>query len=475
MERVIETSSGSLTGLRRQGLWEFRGIPYGKAERFKRPAESSWQGICRAEHFGPCAMQGKGDEVIGSEDCQNLNIITPDLDGKLPVAVEVHGGSFQNGNNYEDMSRILAEKQKNIVYVSIGYRTGILGYLYLGGRLGEEYGDTGNLGLLDQIAALKWVKKNIAAFGGDPERLTLIGNSAGAKSVASMMLSPHSRELFHQAVLSSGGIQTVRSAKTASKVAKEYLRVLGIKEAGELLKLPARTLLLAQNSFCARAGSTCFFGPVADGHNIPLDWQKQIRSEQGWKGRAVIGANRWECIKMKQNPAFLQKADSIAEALFGENAVYARRTYERESEGKDLSGEERSLLWIRILSDYMYRTHAQRLAGILAERGETVWEYSFEYPPAKHSLDLRFLTGRYFRDNPGLFGEEEKEARALQAVMEDLYIQFIATGAPGGSTVPEWYPSRPESRYIMMLDAVCRQQKLEAEDAFSDFPDGAYQ
>ena len=142
--------------------------------------------------FSPKAFQVTSNPSECSEDCLTLNIYTPDLDGSCPVLIDIHGGGFQSGSNsghYSHPERFV--KDRRVIYIPIQYRLGVWGYLYLGGLLGDEYAASGNNGTLDQYAAIKWVSENISKFGGDPKRITVMGNSAGAKSVGAQIVNPN--------------------------------------------------------------------------------------------------------------------------------------------------------------------------------------------------------------------------------------------------------------------------------------------
>ena len=169
---IINTYSGKVNGSYCEGMYEFKGIPYAKAKRFQKAEEYCWEGIYEANEYGHSALQTSDSNITGDEDCLNLNIITPNTEESLPVLVEIHGGAFQGGSN-QCMLRSLSSKKKTFVHVAINYRLGVLGFLYLGNQCGKAYPNTGNLGVLDQIVALQWIKKNISYFGGDPEQIKI--------------------------------------------------------------------------------------------------------------------------------------------------------------------------------------------------------------------------------------------------------------------------------------------------------------
>ena len=226
----IHTRSGVLEGHLKGRLYCFRGIPYARAARFQPPREYRWEGVYRAERFGLSAMQSAcrqpGAREKYGEDCLNLNIYVPAkafaAGKKLPAAVWLHGGAFQNGSGRDREGEKMI-RDRGFLFISVEYRLGVLGYLYLGEALGEDYRHTGNNGTLDQLAALKWIHENIEAFGGDPERVTVFGESAGAKSLGALFLRPEMKAYCAQALMASGGWQSIRSERTAARVTRMFL------------------------------------------------------------------------------------------------------------------------------------------------------------------------------------------------------------------------------------------------------------
>ncbi len=457
---VISAPSGIFTGRKEGENFFFRGIPYGKAERFKKADP-----VCFPEGYDCAAFGAKSiqnpESMAGpvegpfSEDCLFLNIVCPaenHTGSPLPVVFDIHGGAFQTGcGNDSGLFPLVTEEKAQIIVVSINYRLGALGYLDLHELLGEEYGD-GNLGMYDQLLALEWVHKNISAFGGDPARITIHGVSAGGKSVGAMMLEPQAKPLFAQAILSSGGIMAVRTPSTARVITERFLSVLGLQNVRDILTCSAEKILSVQLTFAKSAGSTCFFGPVADGKLIPVNWKEEIRSENGWIGNTLIGNNLHELVFHKMNPNLLQDAPGIAEELFGDHAEIAVSAYQKLSEG--LSDEEKKDVWVRIFSDYMYRSHGDRLARILSQRGGKVWVYSFDFPPAHHAQDAMIL---HMGADGGIPVPDESPAdkadkdRIMHA-MREAFIHFIQEGVPLSSLLPAWDSVTPGHNERMHFD-----------------------
>ena len=542
----VMTTGGMVSGICSGGYAEFKGIPFARAGRFKRPEPVRWEGVRDASVFGKKAMQVFGPPAAPwekpqtrdefDEDCLNLNIYVPESfvilpensrengsipairptscpairpaktaghgtasenGGGLPVLVEVHGGAFQNGSNQEHLPAQIIRDQR-LIYVSVNYRIGVFGFLYLDG-LGEKEEKGGNkqadaapettcrehapearctdaaleidirIGLMDLMASIRWIYENISAFGGDPERMTLMGSSAGAKAIAALMCTPKLKRYVHRVILSSGATQSIRDKKTAGIIANRFMDQLcqilenqpsadgGAKDSREgkagclppdgskrltireLMELPADILIEAQKRLCDNPGNTCMFGPVADGIFLPENASEIAARGTLWEGSAMIGSSMHELGFYKMlNPDFAPKAPEIAKFLFGKNASVARADFKRlcdeytSEHGCEPSGEQMSDIWVRILTDYMYRTYSYRLARRLAARGSKVWQYSVAFEPALHCFDQSLA---FAKPLPVFFNGQEHMAKA-KALGQEIYksfIQFITSGDPNGA------------------------------------------
>jgi para-nitrobenzyl esterase len=279
------TSHGRLQGLRQEDVCIFRGVPFARAPvgplRFRPPqALQGWCGVRDVRAYGPSAPQNKGDPLASifedcsqgqSEDCLTLNLWTPATDGaRRPVLVWIHGGRFVRGSASEiPIDGAALARRGDIVVVAIQYRLGPLGFLHVnGGRPWDS-----NVGLRDQIAALEWVRSEIAAFGGDPDNVTLSGQSAGAISAGALLCSPRARGLFHRAILQSGPPVGLDPA-VASPVADTLLQSLALTDPEHLRHLPVEALLASEEACNASPGSRPLglpYMPVVDGDVLPAD------------------------------------------------------------------------------------------------------------------------------------------------------------------------------------------------------------
>ena len=269
MEYIVNTPCGLVVGTptKRKGIIAFKGIRYATAGRFEYPVEvASWEGKYDATRYGACAYQPrsfyneaevpkkafyynefrKGERYEYSEDCLFLNVFTPEkVEGKLPVLIYIHGGGFTGGCGHEKHFDVPIWPKKGVIGVTLNYRLGPLGFAVLP-QLKEEAGYTGNYGLYDQLTAINWVKHNISAFGGDPDNITIMGQSAGGMSVQQHCMSPLSKGLFQKAVMcSGGGVSKMLSTSEAEKnyaFWQDIMEKCGAKTLEEFRKVPVETL-----------------------------------------------------------------------------------------------------------------------------------------------------------------------------------------------------------------------------------------
>ena len=300
---------GSLEG----GALSFKGIPYAHAERWRRPQlVASWPGVLKAQRYGPICPQ-RGDitvrlgRLLGqyvpdySEDCLNLNVWTPQTSppaGGWPVMVFIHGGSFTGGSGSEPIYDGAALARRGVVVVTINYRLGALGFLGLPGLAAEDpNGSTGNYGLLDQLAALEWVRRQIAGFGGDPQSVTVFGESAGAMSVCDLLTSPLAAGAFDRAIMESGGCNYVLTKEEAEARANELAREAGcaVDDLECWRALPVEKLLKPLQGFDPRFDfKKAPFKPHIDGYALTGDPEALLEEGAGAETPMLAGANRDE-------------------------------------------------------------------------------------------------------------------------------------------------------------------------------------
>lgn len=457
---IVKTKSGTVMGSMEGHFREFKGIPYAKAKRFGAPIPVQWENVYDCTAFGKKAMQvidhtvpwgrkQSRDEL--DENCLNLNIYVPEDNEaeNLPVLIEVHGGAFQSGSNQEHTAGQMI-RNHSFIYVSINYRLGIFGFLYLGSlaEKNKEYNlsGTGNLGLMDIMSAVKWIYENITAFGGDPERITLMGSSAGAKAIGALLCTPDINKYIHQIILSSGATQSIRDVHTAGVITDKYMdivgKVAGIDSPGlkDLMDLSEDTLIEAQKILCDNPGNTCMFGPVADGEFFPENIHDITKNGTFFEGNAMIGSSFHELAFYKMmDPDFVKKAPDIARALFGKNAECAYGDFDNFSEaykaehGSEPSPQLCADEWVRILTDYMYRTYSYRLAKRLALKGCRVWQYSVAFLPALHCFDQQLA----FEEPMPAFFQSKEHMESAKSVGNEIYESFACFIENGSPTAPD--------------------------------------
>jgi para-nitrobenzyl esterase len=406
---LVHAPAGTLSGVATGAVMAFPGIPYGSAERFAAPRPvPAWEGVRDAVRPGPVAPQppsrlehvmGPGSDLAQDEDCLSLNVWTPGGTG-LPVLVWLHGGAFSSGSGAEAWydGALLAERGRMVV-VTVNYRLGALGYLYLSPEFAPA-----DLGLLDQIAALGWVRENIAAFGGDPDRVTLAGQSAGALSILALLGHPAGRGLFQQAILQSTptGVPPYRTQEAAG-IGRRLLEVLGLHpdEAERLRRVPVPTLLTAQGELARRMAAPFTVTPpfqlVADG-GVPAD----LLADAPGAMPMLIGTTRDEA------RAFFPGAPA------------------------DLTG--------RLFRDGSLR---------LAHQARSAFAFQFDWSPpgsllgACHCIDLPFVFGDLdaWRASPMLAGADDADLRRLAEQVQGAWTGFVHAGSP------DW-PPFPHVRHL---------------------------
>lgn len=480
---ITRTIYGKVKGINNGSHILFKGIPYAKPPigelRFKRPIKvDCWDGIFPAESFSPRAIQpenpnAKVNEPI-SEDCLTLNIATPGISGNYPVVVYIHGGGSIRGSGADEFNKALSfVKNDDILFVSINYRLGILGFLYLGHLLGKEYENSANCAILDIIESLKWIKENIAFFGGNPNNVTIMGESAGAKCIGAVLIAAEAKGLFHKAILCSGSIQCIRDKYTAQKNTDKIIKTLGISknEAGKLIDIPVEKLLEAQNRI---SPGIHFFGPVIDGITITKTPMEIIKGGRANKVKIIIGTNKDEINWLLMNNDKLKRKDKeIINSMFGINSDIIWKVYKAEATKK--SKDE---VWKEILTDYVYRMASVRLGDALAEVGWEVWMYSFDFQTsmgAFHGINMDFIWNdinsleKFLKIKGICFSKMYADQLALK--MHESWAEFIKFGNPKSSSLPEWEKYSTDKKHIMSFDKVSKIENITNLRSDRDFPD----
>lgn len=479
---VAETRQGAVRGFEKNGLLNFRGIPYAQPPvgplRFRAPEPAlPWNGARDATQYGPNSLQAPlaGDLFPPpaprpmSEDCLYLNVTTPTLTGSMPVMVWIHGGGFTLGSGADFSGRDLASR--GVVVITINYRVGALGFIALP-SLADEQGRFTNFGMRDQVAALRWIRENAGAFGGDPANVTIFGESAGGMSVGALLASPEAKGLFARAIAQSGAGHHAIALEQAEVVAGRFCESLGIlpEDAGVLRTADAERLLEAsvvreregEQSVRERKPPMLAFNPVIDGQFLCDLPTRAIRNGDGSPVPVLAGSNADEFKLFTPWWSSPELKEAEARALFREQTRDGDRVFETYTAARAGRGEaaDPAAVWSAAVTDISYRVPADRLLEATARNGQPAFGYVFDWrSPANggalgacHSLDVFFMSGTY-RMAPGFAGEGPA-ADALAATMMDAWVAFARTGDPSTPALA-WPRFDPAKRNVMLLGERC--------------------
>lgn len=468
---VVQVESGKLKGFESEGIWKFLGIPYAAPPvgefRWKetQPVEP-WEGERECDHFGPSCPQPKivifkvGET---SEDCLYLNVWTPasSPDEKLPVMVWFHGGSFFAGSGSQSMYDGMNLAGKGVVLVTVNFRLGMLGYM-CHPQLSEEseLGVSGNYGMLDQIAALKWVNENIENFGGDPGSVTVFGESSGAISILNLMVSPESEGLFQRAVCQSGSFYDAypmhkgNTLKEAEAMMEYYIIPrLGLGEGGDDLEalraVPAEQLIKAV---------TASFHPVVDGWLIPDIPSILFAMGRQMKVPLLLGSNTDEgsmfvgqAGQVSGDPKV--QYESYIKKVFKQNAGLALETFPLENgDVKDAMN--------RIFTRMGFAASATHAASCQSKYLEQAYMYEFTRRPdyallemlgTFHGLEIPYVFGNFTDMFSGI--DSNQIDRSLSDTMISYWINFARIGDPNEEGLPQWPAYTTEDRRYQNLDS----------------------
>lgn len=489
---TVETQRGKIRGTLEDGIRVYRGIPYGAAtdglNRFRAPKPPKpWAGIRDAIAYGPMCPQPPPERPSltaswthdreASEDCLLLNVWTPGLrdQRKRPVLVWFHGGGFTNlsgSRNVFDGTRLC--KRGDVVVVTVNHRLNVFGFLYLAHLAGAEFAESGSAGMLDLVAALKWVRINIGAFGGDPGNVTIFGQGGGGAKVSTLMAMPTARGLFHKAIVQSGSFLEALGPDEATKTATAYLATLDMKPADipRLSKLPAERLLGAYGRMMTGPGPRPGFSPVIDGVALPKGpWQPDAPPVSAGVPM-IVGTTRTETTLLAASGS----------SLFEQDEAGLRRNLAAFVPDKEIprvvAGFRRLMPKASPADLYFAITAARRArqpAWLQAERkaaqggtapgGAPVFLYELDWTTpvddgkwgAPDSLDIPFVFDNVARSE-SMTGTGPAPQR-MADVMSSAWIAFARTGTPAADGLPPWPPFTPAERATMVFDAASRVVK----------------
>ncbi len=463
-----QTLQSRWTGITESNVQAFRGIRYGTANRFRAPTAYTPRYSETAFAYGPSCPQAGDRYKPTSEDCLFLNVWTADTDArtKKPVMVYFHGGAYSSGSVVDPLTdgHPLAYRG-DVVVVTVNHRLNAFGYLYLA-RLDQRFADSGNLGQLDQILALQWVRDNIADFGGDPEKVMVFGQSGGGAKIATLMGMPAANGLFHRAATMSGQQVTASGPLNATRRTRAYLAKIGVKETdlGPLLSLPAEKLVEGLAATDPILDGGVYFGPVLDmkwlarhpfwpdanpqSNGIPM-LLGNTRQETGAfvdPDSDRVKTLTWDNLAERIAPEL--RIDILPEWVVSEyrkrfpdwtptQVFYDSTTAGRSWRGQVIEAEERARAnapgWVYQL-DFASRTQPKR--------------------GAMHAMDIPLVFGTI--DREGSQTGNGPDALAASRAIQEAFVAFAKTGDPSHSGVPKWPKYDLKTRSTMIFDTISR-------------------
>lgn len=474
----VRLSTGRINGVQKHGILSFLGIRYGedtRSRRFEKPlAMGAWAGVFEADRVGPrcpqVALEGNAvDTSDMSEDCLSLNLWTPALGGEpRPVLVYFHGGGYANGTVNEPVydGAVLATRG-DVVVVTVNHRLNGFGYLYLGALDGERYGDSGNAGQYDLILALRWVQDHIHAFGGDPGKVTVFGQSGGGAKIATLMAMPEAEGLFQRAWTMSGQQITGRVQANAEQTAREVIQRMDIpSRAHAEAQLDAlRTASMAELMAGLRGGT---WTPVVDGRGLPRDPFAPDAPPQSAAIPMVLGNTHDETTSL------IGRADPSTFDLDWKGVAPALTKHVSAFIG-DLAPQAIVDQYRQWYPDYSpaqvffsATTAARSWKGMViaserrAQQGAPTWIYHLDWRSpyqdgrygAPHTLDIPLVFGNLESDD--WTRAAAATARPVSEAMMDALIAFARTGDPNLEDRPPWPRFDLDRRATMVFDAIIR-------------------
>jgi para-nitrobenzyl esterase len=472
---LVTTRGGQLRGYSDGGIKVFKGIPYGAdtaARRFQAALpEHAWEGVREATTLGAAAPQTKTEETT-SEDCLFLNVWTPALGdgGKRPILFYIHGGAFNNGSGGDALyDGVNLCKRGDVVVVTVNHRLNAFGYLYLAQLGGGTFADSGNVGQLDLVQALQWVRQHAHVFGGDAGNVTVFGQSGGGAKIATLMAMPAARGLFHRAWTMSGQQVTACGPRAATQRARIYMDALGARDAAALRALPAERLLegLRVRDPSQAEDTALYLGPVMDGGVLPTHPFWPNAPLQSARLPMVIGNTHDETraflgndphhfeLSWDELPALLERQQYVdllpATVIAGYRRLYPRYTPSDVFFAATTAGRS----WRGAVEE----------AEARARQGAPTWAYQLDWydrdgPAADlrafHAMDIPLVFDNI--DQPGSRTGTGEEARRMAARMSEALLAFARHGDPNHAGLPGWKPYSLEHRETMVLDSTSRLQ-----------------
>ena len=480
---AAETTFGKIRGVDVDGIKIFKGVPYGAntsgKNRFMPPADpAKWTGVRDALEFGhsapqtePGARRATSDLAVAAaglpvegEDCLVLNIWTPAVNDnrKRPVMLWCHGGGFSSGSGSSpgtDGTNLA--RRGDVVVVTINHRLNVLGFTHLGELFGSDFSQSGDVGMLDIVHSLQWVRDNIAQFGGDPNKVTVFGQSGGGRKVGTLLAMPSAKGLFHRAIIESGPTIKLVERDQAARVGAELMSKLGLNKSQlrELQNLPVERIIGAYFAVVRSMNvdqMTMGFSPTVDGKALPKHPFHPTASDISSNVPLMLGSTRTELTTSSNAELFSLSEDGLRgriRDLVGENAGRVIDVYRKANPGAAPSD-----LYFLIASDNRYSAPVMKIAERRAALGKgSVYLYYFcwETPieggrlKSPHTIEIPFAfdnvkTSRMTAGSP--------DAPALADKVSDAWIAFARNGDPNTPKLPRWPAFNPKDRSTMVFN-----------------------
>ena len=470
---IARTRAGRIAGIRDRGVYVFKGVRYGAdtaARRFRPPLPvSTWKQVRDAFEYGPACPQLETKEPA-SEDCLSLNVWTAALrdGGKRPVMVYIHGGEYSSGSGSSPLYDGTHLCQRgDVVVITVTHRLNAFGHLYLARIAGPQYAASGNVGLLDLVQALQWVRDHAVEFGGDPQRVMLFGQSGGGAKIATLLAMPGARGLFHRVATMSGQQITASGPRGATQRAEAFLAAVGIQPAGisHLLTMDAAALVAATRANDpSLAGRSLYFGPVLDQTTLPRHPFYPDAPPFAASIPMIIGNTRDETRAFHRNDA------GIFELSWNELPQRLLPALQVDVDPDYVIAEYRRMYPDYTPSEVFFAaTTAGRSwrgaiieAELRAEQGAPVHAYQLDYRSpldggrygAMHTMDIPLVFDNIAQ--PGSLTGQDANAQKVADRMSDAFIAFARSGDPNHAGLPQWRPYDLQTRSTLLFDVDCK-------------------
>lgn len=461
---VVSTVSGNVSGIMQEGSMAYLGIPYAKVERCMPPLPvDKWEGVRACDHWGPQAMQQtwgrqlSEDEMSEKNSCV-LNVWTTDLKAKKPVMLWLHGGGFDSGTSAWNPGMKLA--QKDVVVVSVNHRLNILGFLDLS-AVSPKYKESGNVGMLDVVQALEWVRDNITRFGGDPSNVTIFGESGGGGKVGTLMCMPKARGLFHKAIIMSGTILNVNNRDMTQQLGKAVLKELGIseKDVDKIKDIPYQQLYDAgQRAMAASIGTRkpgtpmmWGFGPTPDGEILLQQPFQPTFPEFSTNIPVLIGTTFNELQRLQYDqPMTMDQAREQLQKTFGDETDAYVKAFAKAY--PDYTPQD------LVSIDWLFRPKTLITADAMAGGGNMyMYMFTWRSPVNKgsvHGHELKFCFNT-LHHSPNELPQPTADDLKLADTMSSVWAQFAHHGNPNIDGLPAWKPYTAQNGEMMVFNYQC--------------------